>query len=136
MVADFSGNAKARSDALAAGDKNATDIAAFLSSANPMNWPEQTLATVLMTHVAQHIAQTDDINSGNYVAGARVWEAEVSHITMIADVPAQGLTKQFPKDLTRGRLRHPRASPGGVDATPRRRPRPAPGATRRSRGPS
>ncbi len=95
MTADFKGDSAGKAKALQAADKNADDIASFLSSANPSNWPKDALIGALRSHVGMHVAQIDDINKGQYVAGAKVWEEEKSQIYSIADTLAMGIAKQF-----------------------------------------
>ncbi len=77
--------------------KNATDIATFLNSANPKNWPKETLVSLLMTHGTQHVAQIDDVIAKDYGGEASVWDAMRTHINTIADALAGGIVKQFPK---------------------------------------
>lgn len=96
MTAAYAGN-KAGKDA--AGEKikaNATDIAGFLSSANP-NWPKETLVSLLFAHGGHHMAQIDELAARDYAAEARTWSAMNGHMLMIADALAQGIVKQFPK---------------------------------------
>ncbi len=94
MNAAFSGNndgKKAASDKI---NKNAEEIAAFLSSANP-NWPKQTLLAALVAHGGHHMAQIDAINGKNFASEAKVWDSMKTHIYTIADVLAGGIAKQF-----------------------------------------
>ncbi len=94
MQATFASDSAGQTRAMQAGYANADQLASFLSSANP-NWPRQALDDALRAHVAQHIAQIIDVNTGQYAAGAQVWEAEKSHIYAIADTLAMGIARQF-----------------------------------------
>jgi hypothetical protein len=76
--------------------KNATEIAVFLSSANP-NWPKETLVSLLFAHGGHHIAQINALNEKNYSSEAQIWEPMKNHMYMIADALGKGLVKQFPK---------------------------------------
>lgn len=77
--------------------KNADELAAFLNSANPKNWPKDTLISLLVAHGGHHIAQIDAVVAKDYGAEAMVWENMKKHIYTIADALAGGIEKQFPK---------------------------------------
>ena len=77
--------------------KNADEIAGFLSSANPKNWPKDTLVSLLIAHGGHHMAQIDDLMAKDYAAEATVWKAMSTHIDTIVDALAGGIEKQFPK---------------------------------------
>lgn len=74
---------------------NATEIAVFLSSANP-NLPKNTLVSLLFAHGAHHIAQINAFATKDFAAEAEVWSATNEHMLMIADVLGKGIVKQFP----------------------------------------
>ena len=77
--------------------KNADEIAAFLSSANPKNWPKDTLVSLLVAHGGHHIAQIDAVVAKDYGTEATVWENMKKHIYTIADALTGGIEKQFPQ---------------------------------------
>jgi hypothetical protein len=77
--------------------KNADELAAFLNSANPKNWPKDTLVSLLVAHGGHHMAQIDAVVAKDYGAEATVWENMKKHIYTIADALAGGIEKQFPK---------------------------------------
>lgn len=77
--------------------KNADEIAAFLNSANPKNWPKDTLVSLLVAHGGHHMAQIDAVVDKDYGTEATVWENMKKHIYTIADALAGGIEKQFPK---------------------------------------
>jgi len=77
--------------------KNADELAAFLNSANPKNWPKDTLVSLLVAHGGHHIAQIDAVVAKDYGTEATVWENMKKHIYTIADALAGGIEKQFPK---------------------------------------
>ena len=93
--AAFAKNAKGQQDATAHLIANAKQIAAFLAKANP-NLPEATLVGLLSAHGAHHIAQIQQLSTGNYAAEAKTWTAMRNHMFTIADALADGLAKQFP----------------------------------------
>ncbi len=96
MNAAFSGNKMAEETASKLLKKNADEIAAFLSSANP-NWSRTTLEAALTAHVGQHMADINEIAKKEYSADAKTWEAMKGHVEMIAGVLSSGIVKQFPK---------------------------------------
>ena len=107
LLAGHWGAVKAYIDASAANDEtgrntaiqtlnaNAKDIADFLSGANPY-LPQATLLSLLTTHGAHHIAQTQQVFAGDKQAEAATWKAMRAHMVMIGDALAGGIAKQFP----------------------------------------
>jgi hypothetical protein len=91
-IANNSADAKkALDEALA----NASEIAKFLSGANPY-LPEATLRGLLTAHGGHHVQQNQQIAARKFADEARTWDAMRNHIYMIADALADGLAKQFP----------------------------------------
>jgi uncharacterized protein YeaO (DUF488 family) len=76
---------------------NAEEIAVFLNSANPKNWPKDTLLGLLIAHAVHHVLQIDQVNSKDVAAEAKTWDDMRTHIYTIADALADGIVKQFPK---------------------------------------
>ncbi len=97
LTAAIAGDSAAKGKAVDTLKANATEIATFLSSANPKNWPKETLVGLLMTHGGHHISQIDAVVAKDYGAEATVEEAMKMHIYTIADALAGGIVKQFPK---------------------------------------
>ena len=97
MTVAFAGDEGAKGAAVDKIKANAEEIAAFLNSANPKNWPKDTLVGLLMAHGGHHIAQIDQINSKNFAAEAKTWDEMKNHIYVIADALADGIVIQFPK---------------------------------------
>ena len=75
---------------------NANQIAAFLNSANPQNWPVDTLRALLAAHGAHHIQQINQLAAHQYADEAQTWAAMTHHMYTIADALADGLAAQFP----------------------------------------
>ena len=84
-----------RNQAIQTLNANAKDIADFLSGANPY-LPQATLLSLLTTHGAHHIAQTQQVFAGDKQAEAATWKAMRAHMVMIGDALAGGIAKQFP----------------------------------------
>ena len=76
---------------------NADDIAMFLNSANPNNWPEATLKTAMRPHLDQPVTEATHQLKGDYAASARDFDAIEKHILMMADILSDGIIAQFPQ---------------------------------------
>ncbi len=74
---------------------NATEIAMFLSSANP-NLPKDTVYGLFLTHAQQHIMAIDDTAKRDWTAEAGMWDPMVKHTHTMADALADAIAKQFP----------------------------------------
>jgi hypothetical protein len=79
--------------------RNATEIAKFLSGANPY-LPFDTLNGLLLAHGGHHIQQNEQIKRKQYVQEAQTWEEMKKHIYTIADALAGALAKQFPAEFS------------------------------------
>lgn len=75
---------------------NATDIAKFLSGANPKNWPTATLQNAMFMHLDQTLDEATHQLKGDYAASIKDYERVVEHILGMADVLSDGIIKQFP----------------------------------------
>lgn len=74
---------------------NASDIATFLSGANPY-LPKSTLEELLQAHGGHHIAQIQQLQAKDYTGEAQTWADMSRHMYVIADALADALAKQFP----------------------------------------
>jgi hypothetical protein len=74
---------------------NATEIARFLSGANP-NLPFETLNGLLLAHGGHHVQQARQLKGNEYAQEAQTWEAMKQHMYVIADALAGALATQFP----------------------------------------
>ncbi|GFO66654.1 hypothetical protein GMLC_02330 [Geomonas limicola] len=97
LTASYAGSQAGKDAAVNRIKGNATEIASFLSKANPKNWPQETLEGLLYAHGAHHMQQIDAFAAKDYASEARTWEMMKDHMYMIADALAGGLAKQFPK---------------------------------------
>jgi hypothetical protein len=107
LLAGHYGAVKQYLDAIAAGSKskqdaavknltdNATEIARFLSGANP-NLPFDTLDGLLLAHGGHHVQEIQQLRSRQYMLEAQTWEAMKRHVYAIANALADGIAKQFP----------------------------------------
>ncbi|MGH9783540.1 MAG: hypothetical protein ACRD88_05090 [Terriglobia bacterium] len=95
LVATTAGS-KAKQDAAIKNlTANATEIAKFLSGANP-NLPFDTLNGLLLGHGGHHIQQIQQFTGKQYAQEAQTWEAMKKHMYVIADALAGAIAKQFP----------------------------------------
>ncbi len=95
-------------DAAKAGDKakvdaasqkwyqNANDIAVFLNSANPSNWPLPTMQDAMKTHLDQTLKEAVDRLNGKYADDIKDYDAVHTHILEMADTLSNGIIAQFP----------------------------------------
>ena len=73
---------------------NATEIAKFLSGANP-HLPFDTVNGLLLAHGGHHIQEIQQLHGKLYAEEAQTWESMKKHMYVIADALAGGLAKQF-----------------------------------------
>ena len=111
LLAAHYGAVKQHAEATVAGDNagqdaaiknltaNATEIARFLSGANP-NLPFDTLNGLLLAHGGHHVQQNQQLKNKQYAQEAQTWGAMKNHIYVIADALAGAIAKQFPEKFT------------------------------------
>jgi hypothetical protein len=95
LDASLAKNANKQSAAMEAMTKNATEIAVFLSTANP-NLPKDAVEGLLMAHVSHHVAQIQELQDHNYAEEAKTWTQMKDHMYVIADALTGAVAKQFP----------------------------------------
>jgi hypothetical protein len=107
LLAGHYGAVKQYLEATAAGSKakqdaavknltgNATEIAKFLSSANP-NLPFDILNGLLLGHGGHHLQEIQQLHGKQYAEEAQTWEAMKKHMYVIADALTGAIAKQFP----------------------------------------
>src|SRR5205823_10964154 len=81
----------------AASDKwyaNANDIAAFLSSANPSNWPLATMQSEMKMHLDLTATEAVDQLKGNYAASVADYDKVHEEILGMADILSTGIVNQ------------------------------------------
>ena len=77
--------------------KNGEEIAEFLSSANPKNWPKKALTDMMFAHLAvTKDAVVAKLNK-DHAAAIVAYDKGHDHILMMADALADGIVKQFPE---------------------------------------
>jgi hypothetical protein len=96
LKAARAGDQAALSKAKQAWYANADDIAAFLSRANPKNWPVDRIKPMLHTELDQTIGETTNRLKGNYQAEIADYDAVEDQILKLADTLSSGIAAQFP----------------------------------------
>jgi hypothetical protein len=76
-------------------NRNAEEIADFLSGANP-NWPRATLVAMMNTHLSTTTDEVVARLTKNWDADVRAFDAVYHHILTMADALSDGIVKQFP----------------------------------------
>ncbi|HET9182230.1 MAG TPA: hypothetical protein VFP59_08875 [Candidatus Angelobacter sp.] len=92
-----SGDKAKVNDASAKWYANADDIATFLNSANPKNWPLADLKSGMKMHLDLTLAEATDRLQGKYPEGIKEYDKVHEHILGLADLLSSGIEKQFPK---------------------------------------
>ncbi|MDA8098320.1 MAG: hypothetical protein M0042_01690 [Nitrospiraceae bacterium] len=77
-------------------NKNADDIAVFLSGANPKNWPLQDLKNMLYVHLALTTTEVVSRIQKDWAADIAAYDKGHAHMLMFADMLSEGIVKQFP----------------------------------------
>ena len=81
--------------------QNATQIADFLSKANP-NWPRATLIDMMNTHLSTTAAELTARLNKDWEGDVRAFDAVYDHILHMADALSDGIIKQFPEKFGGG----------------------------------
>jgi len=95
LVATAAVDSSAQGKAIQTLTKNAEDIAAFLSKANP-HLAKDAVTGLLQAHGGHHVQEIDELKAGKYEAEARTWEDMKAHMYVVSDALAQAIVKQFP----------------------------------------
>jgi len=90
------GNKTAQQQADDRWQRNAVDIATFLSKANP-NWPKDTLADMMKKHLSTTTAEVVARLTHDWEGDVRAYDAVYDHILMMSDALSDGIVKQFPE---------------------------------------
>lgn len=79
--------------------RNGNEIADFLSSANPDNWPRHEMRSMMKTHLDQTVKEATQYLEGHHRASVRSYDEIVEHILEMADVLSNGIIAQFPEQF-------------------------------------
>ncbi|MGH3022463.1 MAG: glycosyltransferase [Gaiellaceae bacterium] len=80
---------------------NGNDIAAFLSAANPKNWPLGELQAMLRAHIDLTTAEAVARLTGDWEADIAAFDEIHLQALEMADVLSTGIVRQFPKRFRR-----------------------------------
>lgn len=75
---------------------NGDEIATFLSTANPGNWPLPVMKDAMKMHLDTTLTEATDRLGGKYDQDVKDYDAVKDHIYKMADTLAGGIIKQFP----------------------------------------
>ena len=100
-AADLLAAAKANDQAKVAKEKarwyrNADDIAVFLSTANPKNWPAADMKAGMKMHLDLTLKEALDRFGGKYAEDIQDYDRVHDHILGFADLLTNGIAAQFP----------------------------------------
>jgi hypothetical protein len=91
-----SGDKAKVSDASAKWYANADEIAAFLSGANPQNWPLADMKSGMKMHLDLTLQEATDHMQGHYDADVQDYDKIHNHILGLSDLLRSGIEEQFP----------------------------------------
>lgn len=104
IAGDILADVKAGDSAKAQADsqkwyENADQIAVFLNSANPKNWPLETLKSQMKMHLDLTLTEAADRLNGKYADDVKEYDLVENHILGMADILSSGIIHQFPQDF-------------------------------------
>jgi hypothetical protein len=94
-----SGDTAAQNDAIARWYANADEIAAFLNSANPKNWPLDEMKTMMREHLDLTLQEAVAYLQGDHAASIATYDQVHLQILGMADMLSDGIIRQFPSKL-------------------------------------
>lgn len=101
ILVDFKANDTAGvNDNVTAWYANANDIAAFLNSANPKNWPLDAMQSMMKTHLDLTLKEGVAQLTGDYATSISTYEQVHLEILQMADMLSAGIVAQFPSSFS------------------------------------
>jgi hypothetical protein len=97
LTAAKAGDQEAVDEASSRWYANADDIAAFLSSANPENWPLDEMRSMMRDHLDLTLAEAVARLQGDFQADIAAYDEVHRQILEMADMLSAGIVAQFPK---------------------------------------
>src|SRR5688572_2087037 len=81
---------------------NGDQIADFLSTANPDQWPQETMRTMMKEHLDTTMAEAAARLNGRWDEDIAAYETARGHMLVMADILSDGIAAQFPNLVNRG----------------------------------
>jgi hypothetical protein len=81
--------------------ENADEIAAFLSSANPDNWPLSDMQTMMKDHLDLTLEEATARLNEDWAGDVVAYDKVHNEILHMADMISDGIIKQFPKEFAK-----------------------------------
>jgi hypothetical protein len=97
LQAAKTGDTAAQNDAIARWYANADEIAVFLSSANPKEWPLDEMKAMMREHLDLTLREAVSYLNGDYAGSISAYDQIHAQILDMADMLSNGIIKQFPK---------------------------------------
>lgn len=103
LVADAkAGDSAGVAQVSAAWYANGNQIAEFLNSANPNNWPLDQMKAMMKTHLDLTLKEAVDRLNGNFTSDIADYEQVHLEILSMADMLSDGIITQFPQKFAAG----------------------------------
>jgi hypothetical protein len=103
LVADAkAGDSAGVTQVSAAWYANGNQIAEFLNSANPNNWPLDQMKAMMKTHLDLTLKEAVDRLNGNFTSDIADYEQVHLEILSMADMLSDGIITQFPQKFAAG----------------------------------
>jgi hypothetical protein len=99
LTAAKSGDQGALATANAAWTANADSVSAFLSAANPTNWPEADMKAMMREHLRLTTNEALARLTKDYAADILAYDSVHTQILHMSDMLADGIIAQFPDDF-------------------------------------
>ena len=96
LQAAKSGDTAALNDAVTRWYANADEIAVFLNSANPKNWPLEEMKAMMKEHLDLTLEEATAQLNGDYAASIAAYDEVHLQALEMADMLSEGILKQFP----------------------------------------
>ncbi len=101
LAAAKAGNTAKFEDANERWYDNADEVAAFLSSANPDNWPLSEMQTMMKDHLDLTLEEATARLNEDWAGDVTAYDKVHNEILHMADMISDGIIKQFPKEFAK-----------------------------------
>jgi hypothetical protein len=94
------GDTAALNESMARWQANANDIADFLAAANPDNWPQDEMRSMMRQHLDLTTQEAVAHLSKDWAGDVAAYDKVHEHILMLSDGLTQGIINQFPDQFS------------------------------------